>query len=206
MELTYAIEIAAASLPGQDHAVVFERGGGAVIVLADGAGGTRAGGIAAQAVVDAVGAAPSGTDFGELLEVLDADVTRRGRGHTTAIVIALDEHGISGCGVGDSGAWLVGDDVIDLCAGQLRKPFVGDGCFPFSIAAGPIGAATLLVGSDGLFNYAPRSEIVRIARLPDLVAAARSLIELVRMPSGGLQDDVSVVLCRNALSGPVATH
>lgn len=196
MELAYAAEIAAATPPGQDHAVVLERGGGLVIVLADGAGGTRAGGMAAQAVVDAVSAAAPGSDWGALLESLDADVARRGRGHTTAIVLAIDERGITGYGVGDSGAWLVGGDIVDLCEGQRRKPFVGDGCFPFPIAVGPIGDATLLVASDGLFNYAPRSEIMRIARLPDLVVAARGLIELVRLPAGGLQDDVSVVLCR----------
>jgi serine/threonine protein phosphatase PrpC len=203
VELAYAVEIAPAS--GQDRAVVVERAGGLVIALADGAGGTSAGGVAAQAVVSAVASAPAGTDWEALLEALDADVARRGRGHTTAIVLAIDEHGITGCGVGDSGAWLVGDDVVDLCAGHRRKPFVGDGCFPVPITAGPIGTATLLVASDGLFNYAPHRQIARIARTADLTAAARALIELVRLPAGGLQDDVSVVLCR-ALNGPAATR
>jgi serine/threonine protein phosphatase PrpC len=67
---------------------------------------------------------------------------------------------------------------------------------PFPIEAGPIGTATLLVASDGLFKYAAHREIARLARAADLEVAARALIDLVRLPAGGLQDDVSVVLCR----------
>ena len=92
----YAVEIVPASPPRQDRAVVHVHAGGLLIALADGAGGTRAGGVAAQAVVDAVGAAPPGADWSALLEALDGDVARLGRGHTTAIVLVIDEHAIHG--------------------------------------------------------------------------------------------------------------
>jgi len=189
--MNYAVEIANAA--GQDRAAVYVRPGGLVIALADGAGGTVGGGRAALAVIEAVGASPT-ADFAALLEALD--VQQRGRGLTTAIVLAVTAAGIAGCGAGDSGAWLVGDEITDLCEGMPTKPFVGEGCFPFAIEAGPLGALTLLVASDGLFKYAPRRHIARIARWPDLALAARALVDLARLPSGGLSDDVAVVLCR----------
>lgn len=55
---------------------------------------------------------------------------------------------------------------------------------------------TLLVASDGLLRYARRSDVARIASETDLAIAAHALVDLVRLPSGGLQDDVSIVLCR----------
>jgi hypothetical protein len=61
-----------------------------------------------------------------------------------------------------------------------------------------LGGATLLLASDGLLRYGRASDITRIASGPDLDAAARALVELVRLPSGTLQDDVAVVLCRRA--------
>jgi hypothetical protein len=53
-----------------------------------------------------------------------------------------------------------------------------------------------LVASDDLLRYAKRTDIVRIASSADLNAAARALIEIVRLANGTLQDDVAVVLCR----------
>jgi hypothetical protein len=41
-----------------------------------------------------------------------------------------------------------------------------------------------------------KSEIVRLAMGADLYAAAAALVELVRLPTGELRDDVAVVLCR----------
>jgi hypothetical protein len=56
----------------------------------------------------------------------------------------------------------------------------------------------LLVASDGLIKYAKQASIARIASGADLASAARSLVDLVRLRSGQLQDDVSIVLCRKA--------
>src|SRR5690606_867355 len=76
----YAVETSAARGSGQDRARVFENRDGLVIALADGAGGTRNGAIAAQAIVDAVGAAPLDSDWPRLLSALDRDGARLGHG------------------------------------------------------------------------------------------------------------------------------
>jgi hypothetical protein len=89
-----------------------------------------------------------------------------------------------------------GSHIEDLTDGQTRKPLVGSGCRPFAIRAAALGAGTLLVASDGLLRYAKPADIARRAAGPDLAAAARGLVDLVRLRSGALPDDVSVVLCR----------
>ncbi|HEY0251556.1 MAG TPA: hypothetical protein VGC41_08515 [Kofleriaceae bacterium] len=174
---------------------MFEKPDALVVVLADGADGTSRGASAAQAIVDAVAAAD--TDGCDLLGVLDGDPKRLGQGQATAVIISPSASGIAGASVGDSGAWLVaGGNVHELTAGQVRKPLVGDGCMPVAFSAGPLGPQTLLVASDRLFNYAKRADIVTIVNGPDLEAAAAALVQLVRLPSGNLADDVSVVLAR----------
>jgi hypothetical protein len=55
---------------------------------------------------------------------------------------------------------------------------------------------TLLVASDGLLRYAKLADIARLAAGADLDAAARGLVELVRLSSGALPDDVAMVLGR----------
>ena len=194
----HAVEIIGARGRGDDRASVFERDDGLVIALADGAGGTANGAKAAQAVIDAAGASVDRTsDWGSLLSVLDRDVGRLAHGQTTAVVLTVGPDGIVGASVGDSGAWLISaGDAIDLTDGQTRKPLVGAGCHPFRVEAESLGIQTLLVASDGLLRYAKRDAIVRIANGEDLPEAARALVDLVKLPTGGLQDDVSIVLCR----------
>ena len=139
----------------------------------------------------------AGVDWSALLVDLDGDAKRLGGGRSTAVIVSITGAGLGGASVGDSGAWLLsGSTVVDLTAGQMRKPLVGSGCAPLDIASGPLGDATLLVASDGLLRYAKQRDIARIAIGPDLATAARALVDLVRLPRGGLQDDVSVVLCR----------
>ena len=66
--IEYAIASAAVRGNGQDRARVFETGDDVVVVLADGAGGTGNGAAAADAVVNAVGAAREATrDWCEVL-------------------------------------------------------------------------------------------------------------------------------------------
>ena len=57
---------------------------------------------------------------------------------------------------------------------------------------------TLVVASDGLFGYA-RPEVVAevVLATGDLDEAASTLIKRVRLPGGGLIDDVGVVLARD---------
>ena len=169
-----------------------------MIVLADGAGGTVNGAVAAQAVIDAVtraGSAPG--SWSSLLQQVDRDRPRLAGGQTTAVVVSVTARGLTGASVGDSGAWVVrGADIVDLTDGQRRKPLLGDGASPFEITAAALGTGTLLVASDGLLRYARSEAIVQLVSAADLAAAARGLVDLVRLRSGALPDDVSVVLCR----------
>lgn len=195
---TYAIEVVPQRARGQDRAAVVRIADGLVIALADGAGGTGNGEVAAQAVIDAVTrGATAGRDWWELLEELDRDGARLGHGQTTAVILSVTQRAIAGASVGDSGAWVVrGAQIEDLTEGQTRKPLVGAGCCPFAVHAAALGGGTLLVASDGLLRYAKPADIARLAAGPDLEAAARGLVDLVRLRSGALPDDVSVVLCR----------
>jgi serine/threonine protein phosphatase PrpC len=185
---------------GQDRAGVREVGDGIVIALADGAGGTNGGAKAAQAVVDAVfTAAPQGPVWPLLLGELDRDTARLGGGQSTAIVLSVTGAGIVGAAVGDSCAWVIrGTGIDDLTAAQHRKPLLGAGCAPYAVRGRSLNGGTLLVASDGLIKYTSQTNIARIAGGADLGVVARSLVNLVRMRSGALQDDVSIVLCREA--------
>jgi serine/threonine protein phosphatase PrpC len=196
----HVIEVVGVRGAGQDRACVQEVGDSVVIALADGAGGTGGGSKAAQAVVDAVLAAASqGQAWPSLLVDLDRDAVRLGSGQTTAIVLSVTRTGVVGAAVGDSGAWIIRDTGIeDLTAEQLRKPLLGAGCVPSVVCGRSLEGGTLLVASDGLIKYASQASIARIARGADLAFAARSLVDLVRLRSGELQDDVSIVLCREA--------
>jgi serine/threonine protein phosphatase PrpC len=195
----HAVEVVSAGRSGQDRAAVVEREGGAglLIALADGAGGTGRGATAAQAIIDAaarfVGKKFDATD---VLARFDTDLMQLG-GQSTAVLVELDASSVHGASVGDSAAWVVHDGkIIDATAHQNRKPLVGDGCTPVSFQVGALAGGTLVVASDGLFRYAKREDIVRLSRDADLRAAARALVDLVRLPNGGFQDDVAIVLCR----------
>lgn len=188
-----AIASAHGGKENQDRARVFD---GTVIALADGAGGTGAGARAAQAWIDAIAASLRPETWPAVVDALDADDVQRGPGQTTAIGLAVDARGVHGVCVGDSAVWIVLDDrVIDVAEHVPAKPLVGGGCMPSEIAHA-FDRGTLLVASDGLVKYARMDPIAAVARGADLEAAAAALIELVRLPSGALQDDTTVVLCR----------
>lgn len=190
--LTWVVEIVGQRGDGQDRAKVIEREGEVIVVLADGAGGTGNGARAAEAIVEAAGRAATWEAMFEALE-------RGGMagGQATAVVMRVRGDRIEGTSVGDSEAWLVGDEIEVLTERQVRKPLVGAGCVPVAFG-GALGGRTLVVGSDGLFKYARAADIARIARGPELAAAAKELVQAVRLPNGELQDDVSIVLVRAA--------
>lgn len=170
---------------------------GVLIALADGAGGTSKGALAAEAVVAAACRPGGADDLAGTLQDLD-DALSRGGGETTAILITLTSSHCHGVSVGDSGAWLLDDGrATDLTARQERKPLLGSGAFPVGFSIPWTPTATLLVASDGLLRYAKIADIARvIAEAETLDLAANRIVELVRLPDGGLQDDVSLVLVR----------
>jgi serine/threonine protein phosphatase PrpC len=91
----------------------------------------------------------------------------------------------------DVGPWH-----LDLTKDQVRKPLLGSGSAKPVAFRAERPRGTLLVASDGLVKYAPRDRICRLALEKDLPSAGRKIVDLARLRSGQLQDDVSLVLCR----------
>jgi PPM family protein phosphatase len=189
----------------EDRAEVIERGAELVIVVADGAGGRAGGARAADSVIQGVRQAtatfPRLDDpraWCRLLSEMDQALLEDPEaGETTTVVVALSPAGIVGASVGDSGAWLVTPQgSADLTENQRQKPFLGTGAaIPVPFKARRLDG-TLLLASDGLFKYADWERIAEIARETDIQQAAGHLVDLVRLRSGSLPDDVSVILCR----------
>jgi serine/threonine protein phosphatase PrpC len=206
--------LACAREPGEDRVGIFEYEGALVVVVADGVGGVAGGGRAADLVVELVRDAVAAPALDPLRverwtdllagadALLEAD---RDAGETTGVVLAIAKDLLVGASCGDSGAWLVQPDgrVDDLTARQHRKLRLGSGrARPVSFSR-PGLAGTLLVATDGLLNYARPERVAAVALEGDLDRAALDLIQLVRLPGGGLQDDLGVVLARGRSSdGP----
>ena len=186
----------------QDRVAVIHDSGALVLVLADGAGGSAGGREAAEAVVrlvrDRAGDLVSNSLSPlELLTIIDAAlVGDRAAGEATAVLAVVSGSRVTGASVGDSGAWLLGTrSVRDLTGAQLRKPMMGSGAAR-PVAFGPIALeGRLLLASDGLLKYASRERIQTAALAQPMEQSVWTLIETVRLPSGNLHDDVSVILC-----------
>lgn len=199
--------VVAAGQRGQDRAEILRTDRGVVVVVADGAGGSGGGKEAADSVVMWAKALVSRTsDLGatatwsELLADVDSQLEASGAGgQTTAVVASVTETTIVGASVGDSAAWLIGPDGhTNLTAEQVRKPLLGSGrAKPVAFTVGAL-AGTLLVATDGLVNYAQAPRICAAARDKNLHTAAGKLVDLVRLASGQLPDDVAITLCRCA--------
>lgn len=181
-----------------------------LILVADGVGGQHGGAEAAQALLDAVGESfPSISDpmnplawCEELRKVDRLLCSRANSGQTTAVVVAASTDRLAGASVGDSGAWLVNPSgFFDLTSRQQRKPFIGSGvAMPVPFFA-EFNAETLLVATDGLLKYGRVQDIGRVCRLDSLKVIPAQLIDLVRLQSGALQDDVGIAVCRRYLNG-----
>ncbi len=182
----------------EDRVRVVELDGGVVIVVADGAGGSGAGAEAAETVIREVTAAASlDRDAAGWCDVLRQTDHRIGEGESTCVVVARTAHGIVGASVGDSRAWLLeNDEIIDLTAGQRRKPLLGTTeARPVGLSRSP-SPSLLLLCTDGFCNYVRRESLLREILRIDFAVLASSLVEMVRLPSGELWDDVGIVACR----------
>lgn len=201
--ITISHRVIAASA-GQDRIGLRRGDRQSVFVLADGAGGVTGGREAAEAVVRACLVAEDLTPdtAAHVLEAIDGDLFARG-GESTAVLVAVDQEArrIVGASVGDSRAYVfLPTGERELTADQLRKPRLGSG------AARAVGFAydlpprgwTVLIASDGLFNYAPMNAITEAVAALDLEACADACVRLPRLASGRLQDDLSIVLVRGA--------
>ena len=169
---------------------------GLLMAVADGAGGTPFGGPAADLVVSNLWEFAGresmhldGSGWQAFLMGLDTVIaTDPEPGETTAVGFAVTQGLVCGASVGDSGAWLVTETGWhDLTARQRRKPLLGSGA-AFPVAFRPEdGGGTLVVGSDGLFRYAPGALIRETALQGTPGEACRALLDLDRLPGGTLK-------------------
>lgn len=193
-----AIRVESARSVGDDRAGAFDFAGGHLLVVADGAGGTSGGAAAAQAVVDHLRDLSANVvqDWVDVLLKLDRHLSSSASfGETTAVVAFVTSEQIIGASVGDSIGWMFALGIwLNLVEDQRRKPLLGSGsAVPIGFGPFPMGDRVLL-GSDGLFKYVDATRIGELALLDPLDRAARELARAARLPSGNLQDDVSVVI------------
>ena len=171
-----------------------------MVAVADGAGGSAGGAIAAECLISFVSRlaerAASTDWFDALCEFDDELSARPSAGLTTGIAAFVGHDRVIGASVGDSSAWLISSSgqTTDLTASQRRKPLLGSGeALPVQFEAERLGRRVLL-GSDGLFKYAPSDRICALATRGRVAEVANALANYVRMPSGGFHDDVAVAI------------
>jgi len=200
MTLDHVTRVRGAKGAGEDRVSVVPRGHGLVIALADGAGGSGRGARAAELAVARLAAAAQQRELDATSALKDVDRQLAVlSGEAAAVVLAVTASQIKGASVGDCAAWIVAPDgnVDMLTARQHRKPLLGAGASTISFAA-PFTTGTLIVGSDGLFAYASTGRIVAACAHATLDEAADALMRAVELPTGGLQDDVALVVCRRS--------
>ncbi len=182
----------------QDKVRVLKTPESLVIVIADGAGGSVDGRTAATTAVDRIESLTTRTQtiasWCDALKEIDLEV---GEGESTAVVVEVNEGGITGASVGDSQAWIVRDRrIVDLTASQRRKPLLGSGeGYPVGFSHGPLNGL-LVVATDGFCNYVKRPALFKAVEDTGLNAMPKRFVDLVRLPSGKLWDDVGIVVCR----------
>jgi serine/threonine protein phosphatase PrpC len=205
----YAQARAWARESSQDSCKVFERGELLVVVVADGGGGMRGGGAASRSLVAVVEAAVNDARFVledeaawlALFRQTDAGLAANGAGETTGVVVVLGPRGIVGVSTGNSQAWLVSPaEIDDLTASQHTGDRLGSHRATSATfqRPKPPSDCLLVVASDGLFTFAGRGVIAALVRTRPLDLAAQNLVELVRLRSGKVPEDVSVVLVGSA--------
>jgi serine/threonine protein phosphatase PrpC len=193
---------------GQDRVAVRHGDEQTAFVLADGAGGVSGG---AGGCGNGGSGRPSQRRWTRaaatrLLEAVDRDLAARG-GESTGVVLVIDRDALRvvGASAGDSKAYLFPPDgLVELTADQHRKPRLGSGqarVVGFERELPALGW-TLLIASDGLFDYAKWASIAAAVAGPDLEECADACIALPKLPSGRFPDDVSLVLVRPARAGP----
>lgn len=186
----------------QDRVNYFEHTQGTIVLIADGAGGQGGGGIAADCCVEFLRVACSQQRLtpevcSQLLCALDSKLrAHRAAGECAAVMAVMGDDMVFGASVGDSEAWLVeGGKTVVLTESQYRKPLLGTGeAIPVEFGPAPF-AGTLVIGTDGLFNYVSRKLIIESVERTQIVQLAEALCEAARLPSTGFQDDTTAVVC-----------
>lgn len=187
----------AANGPGEDRAIYYDRSTSETVVLADGAGGIGGGGEAAEMVVGAFDRwSTSDPSVAALVELDRALAQEETCGETTCVAFRHQDGKIIGASVGDSAGYVLFDNgIVELTENQYQKPLLGSGsAIPVGFSHA-VSAGRVLVCSDGLWKYASYQSMIETAKMRDASEVPQRLIDMVRLTSGGLQDDVSIVLC-----------
>ncbi len=196
--MNYSILSDSTQITNQDKAVVIEKGNDFVAVLSDGAGGIGGGAEAAEISVNRLSKENIRNPIATLQDLDQYILSNIEVGETTAVYLKIENNHISGTSVGDSDAWIINENGIQvLTQNQHRKPLIGtDYAIPIGFQ-NIIFNGILMLASDGLTKYVPFSQIVyTIQTNENLDICARKFIELARYKSGILPDDTTVVLCR----------
>lgn len=206
-ELQVASLLLAGGSAIQDRLAVYHEPGRWTLVVADGAGGVGGGADAARGVlreVDRILRSPGGKggpdlDWGRVFRDLDERLLADPSvGETTAVVVQIEESGVSGVSVGDSEAWLVREgELTVLTARQCRRRLGTGVAWPELFRSGPL-EGSVLVGSDGLFGYLEREEILSHLQAEDPDGCLEALEETLRARFRELPDDLAMILARSS--------
>lgn len=184
---------------GHDSITVSERNDVTLMCLSDGAGGMGGGLVASRLFsdlaneIDDLVELNSPLDFESLLRKIDLEISSNPEaGEATGIIAIIRNGSVLGASVGDSQCWLYEPDFeYELSKLQNRKPLLGSG-LAVPVGFGPTEiSGSLLLASDGLFNYVRDTEIKSGIHL-----GAESLVNLAEKAIGYLQDDCSVIIYR----------
>ena len=189
----------------EDRAEVFESGESLIVVVADGAGGMHGGAVASDALVQAVRSRVAEGRFDphdvavwtKVLEDTDSELARLLAGETTAVVVVVGERGLVGVSSGDSEAWVVSRTAIDRLTEHQTRKRIGSGKGVATSFHRRRLEGTLVVATDGLFNYAPPAAIAACTRAPLDLESVENLGALPRLPSGEYPDDSAAVVVRS---------
>ena len=178
---------------GEDRVLVERVFGGAIVIVCDGAGNSGKGGQAAdRAIGELARMAKEGfVDWRRALLAVDQLLLKEvPGGETTCVAVRVTDSGeCVGASAGDSGAWMLpaSRPPEELTRLQSRERLGSGQANPVLFKAQLMGR--LVIGTDGLLKY---------THLKDLRARALrgvdALVEGVRLPGGGFQDDVTAVI------------
>jgi len=197
----HAVAFASAGQRSQEAYRILRREGVLIVALADGGGGMRNGGGASRAFASVVDAAVADPGFPledadawlGVFRAMDVRFAANHSGETTGIVVVVGRR-LVGISTGDCGARIIDDATIDdLTAGQYTRQRLGSNHATPTMFERPLPEGVLLMASDGLFKYAAGEVIVRANPIG---VATEKLVQLVRLQSGRVPEDVMVVLVR----------
>ena len=177
----------------EDRLLVARHNERTLAIVCDGAGNGGKGALAADLAIAELTRIREGgfTDWVRALLAVDQLVKNQAQGGecTCVVVEILDNGAIRGASAGDSEArmYTASGAVRDLTAGQSRTRLGSGQAHPIRFEGQLMGR--LVVATDGLFKYARADSLSKCA-----ARGVDALIDSVRLKSGALQDDVSVIL------------